>query len=453
MSDSSSSTTELRDARRLPVVAIVGRANVGKSTLFNRLLRRRRTITDSVPGVTRDPVAVECHLGERQLTLVDTGGFRVEASGIEAMASRRALSLVEEADLVLLVMDVNEVTAEDDRFIEIMRPLSDRVLLVVNKIDGPEREAQVWNFHSYGFREVVGVSAEHRRNIDELIDHIERRLPEGAPEPTAEEEQERATVHLAILGKPNTGKSTLMNILIGHDESIVSDEPGTTRDVIEGQFAYRSHRFRLVDTAGIRRKNRITEDLEYYSVHKAISTIELSDIVLLVIDAEIGVTEQDKKIAALAIEKGKGVILVLNKWDLLEPVANLRAAQEDRARFVFPVLEFAPLVPLSALRGEGIDELKRTLLKVWRQLNMRVSTGKMNKALEAWNQHYAPPGDRRTSYRVRYLTQASRNPVKFLLFVNRKHGFPATWVQYLTNRIRKDFGFSSVPLAVELRER
>lgn len=451
MTDSPSSLPDL--AQQRPVVAIVGRPNVGKSTLFNRLLGRRYSITDSIPGVTRDPVGIDCVIAGKRLRLVDTGGFRLEGEGLEAEVSKRSLDQVKSAALVLLVMDVDDITAEDEGFIEVMRALTNRVVLVVNKVDEPEKESAVWNFHSFGFDEVVGISAEHRRNIDALTDVIVRRLPDYEGDEFPHGGGEGVVVRLSILGKPNTGKSTLMNRLTGNEHSLVSDIPGTTRDVIEGSFERKGQRFTIVDTAGIRRKSRVEENLEYYSVTRAIGTIESSDIVLLVIDAELSVTDQDKKIASLAIEKGKGVILVLNKWDLLERIPNLRASREDRVRFLFPVLEYAPVVPISAATGEGIDELLSVLVKVWRQLNTRVDTSKVNKAMKSWNEHYSPPRDRRSIYRVRYMTQTGTNPVRFVLFVNKRKGFPAGWVQYLTNRIRKDFGFASVPIAIELRER
>ncbi len=452
MTDSPFSSPNPDNPPTRPIVAIVGRPNVGKSTLFNRLIRRRRSITDSTPGVTRDPVGSDCRIGGKAVRLVDTGGFRFDGDQLDSLVAGRALEQVKRAAVILLVMDVDEVTAEDEGFIEVMREHGPRVVVVVNKVDGPEREPDVWNFHAYGFDSVIGVSAEHRRNIDALQDLIASRLPK-AEEASPVVERDAPSIRLAILGKPNTGKSTLMNRLTGADHSLVSNKPGTTRDVIEAQFEFRGQRYELVDTAGIRRKSRVEEDLEYYSVNRAIGSIVSSDIVLLVIDSGEGVTDQDKKIASLVIEKGKGLVLVLNKWDTLEKIPNLRNAQEDRVRFLFPILEFAPIVPLSALEGDGVAELMSTLYKVWKQLQRKVETPKINKAMKEWNQHYSPPRDRRNVYRVRYITQISANPVRFLLFVNRKRGFPGGWIQYLINRIRKEFGFQMVPIGIELRER
>ncbi|HUZ17378.1 MAG TPA: ribosome biogenesis GTPase Der [Spirochaetia bacterium] len=474
MTDSSSSENNSTTRASLPAVVIVGRPNVGKSTLFNRLLRRRRAITDATPGVTRDPVEEVLRIGPRALRLIDTGGFRLDGEGLDDIVSELSLAVVREADVVLLVLEVDQMTAEDEAFIELLRPEAERLVVVVNKVDTPEKEAAVWNFHSLGFPAVVGISAEHRRNIGELIDAIVERLPEVSelPEPTvlpglpdASESMEPARqkaaaapgvdgfdVRVAIVGKPNTGKSTLMNRLAGGNRSLVSELPGTTRDVVYGDFAYRGKRFAILDTAGIRRKNRVDDDIEYYSVNRAIGAIGDADVVLLVIDSLENVTDQDKKIAQLAASHGKGILIVLNKWDLLEHIANQRNAMEDRVHFLFPILEYAPIIPLSALDGTGEPELLKTMLTVWNQLNHRVDTGKLNASMKGWNEHYSPPRDKKLAYRVRYVTQVGTNPVRFVLFVNRKKGFPAPWIQYLTNRIRSEFGFRSVPVEVLVRE-
>ncbi len=456
---------------RLPTVAIVGRPNVGKSTLFNRLLGKRRAITDSTPGVTRDAVDDECVLGGRQVRLVDTGGFRTAGAeaatrdkvrqdsslatplpALDEMVRERAFSVAQQADLILLVLDVDEVTPEDEALIERLRAYADRVLLVVNKVDGPEKEPSVWNFHSYGFDAVIGVSAEHRRHLDELGSAIAGRLSPAVTPFEARGGGDTDRIRIAILGKPNTGKSTLMNRLTGSERSLVSEIPGTTRDVVRGWFEYQGKQFAILDTAGIRRKNRVVSDVEYYSVNRAIGAIEDADAVFLVIDSLESVTDQDKKIAQLAVARGRGIVIAMNKWDLLEKVANRRAAMEDRVRFLFPMLEFAPIVPLSARNGTGVPELLRKTLQIWSQLNQRVDTGKLNSAMKKWNEHYSPPRGDRFAYRVLYITQIGTNPLRFVLFVNRRKGFPATWLQYLTHRIRREFGLPLVPLDIQVRE-
>ncbi len=440
-----------RDRERLPVIAVAGRPNVGKSTIFNRLIGRRQAITDPVPGVTRDPVESEYFLDGRKVLLIDTGGFKLEQNKMDSLVNEKSISAVKRADLVLLVLDVTEITPEDEAFIEFLRPYSGKLIAVVNKVDNDKRESDVWNFYSYGFSQVIGISAAHGHNFDDLEEAMVKTIDFD----TAGEhfEERDPDIRIAILGKPNTGKSTLTNRLTDTDKSIVSDIPGTTRDVIEGRFDYRDHHFRVLDTAGIRKKKKVEEDVEYYSVNRAIKSIGDADIVFLMIDSLEGLADQDKKIASLIVRKGTGVILVLNKWDKLDPVSNQLQAVEDRTRFVFPILDFAPLLPLSALKGTGLDSLLKTTLKVWKQLNTRVDTSRLNKLAKEWVEHYEPPSKKKTKYKVRYLTQVRSNPVQFILFVNVKKGFPAGYVQYFKNKIRKELGFSSVPVSIELRER
>jgi GTPase len=298
----------------LPRVAILGRPNVGKSTLFNALLSRRRAITHSDPGVTRDPVEVPCTLAGARVLLIDTGGYSSDAEGIDAVVRARSLETARAADLVLLVLDAAETSAEDREFIRLMRPFSDKLLLVVNKVDTPDRDSLVWNAHEHGFPNVIGVSAAHSRSIDRLREsiaaHLEERLErvvtveEPAPKrPRASEEE---IVRIAILGKPNVGKSSLANRLIGEERSIVSPIPGTTRDVVEGLFEHKGRTYRILDTAGIRRKSKVTDDVEYYSVNRAFESVASADLVFLTIDATEGLVDQDKKIAAQAIKEGRG---------------------------------------------------------------------------------------------------------------------------------------------------
>ncbi len=466
-----------------PTLVIVGRPNVGKSTLFNRVLGRRRAITDPTPGVTRDPIEARCTIEGRNFQLIDTGGFKLDRSeGLDDIVVRRSLEAIERASLILLVVDVMGMTPEDEAFIDLLRPRADRLILVVNKVDDANRDDLVWNFHRYGFSRVVGVSAEHGRNVGELLSVVAEAAgaasvaggtesgaageasggaaleaqgePAGPGEGALLEKGEAAReLSVAILGKPNTGKSTLMNRLSGAERSIVSPIPGTTRDVIEGGFVFRNLKVRLLDTAGIRRKSRVEERLEYYSVHRAIRSIEEASVVLLVIDSVESVTDQDKKIASLAARRGRGIILVLNKWDRLAPVPNQREAITDRIRFLFPALDFAPVVPISALTGEGVPGLLTTIAQVWGELHRRVDTPKLNQALKRWNERYLPHSSASGSFRARYLTQVGTLPLRFLLFVNRRRGFPATWIEYLRNNLRKEFGMAHVPLEIEIRER
>ncbi|WP_319560863.1 ribosome biogenesis GTPase Der [Marispirochaeta sp.] len=430
----------------LPRVVIVGRPNVGKSTLFNRLIGHRVAITDPTPGVTRDPVEARWEMDNGAVMLIDTGGYKLEHQDLDTLVTLRSLRTLDDADCIVLVLDVTEITPEDESFIERLRPFAERVIVAVNKVDHEIREPLVYNYHSFGFSRVVGISSAHGRGISELTDEIIKIIPEWG-----RVQEEEPAIRLAILGKPNTGKSTLLNRLCNDDRSIVSDIPGTTRDVVEGSFQYKHTLYKVLDTAGIRRRVKVTDQVEYYSVNRAIAAIERADIIFLLIDALSGLSDQDKKIAGLIVKRGRGVVMVLNKWDLMSGIANEAQAVEDRVRFLFPMLDFAPLVRISAREGEGIDNLLNTAHQVWKQLNRRVDTGELNRKLAEWTDHYDPPRDNRGQFRTKYMTQVTSNPVSFALFVNRPKGFPSGYLQYLKNRLRKDLGFTAIPLDIHLK--
>lgn len=433
----------------LPEVAIVGRPNVGKSTLFNRLVGRRRSITDATPGVTRDRLEAEVTLLGNMVRLVDTGGYLSGEEGLSARVSEVSRSALDSADVVLLVVDVTGLTPEDEELIELVRRFSQKVVLVVNKVDNEMREADVWDYHALGFPRVVPVSAEHKLNLDELRRAVVELLP---AETLSTEKEEAEEVHVAILGKPNTGKSTLLNRLVGESRSLVSDAPGTTRDVVDGSFVHKGTRYVVTDSAGIRRKSSVRDSVEFYSVSRAIGTVEDADIVLLLVDVQEGITDQDKKIAALILKRLKPVVLVFNKWDKMRQIPNADNAVTDRARFLFPLLDFAPIVLVSAQDGDGVPNLLSTIRKVWRQCHTKISTPQLNKSIQEWTEAYSPPHNGKTWYKPRYMTQIGTHPLRFLLFVNRKHGFPDTWVSYVKNNLRNHYGISNVPLSVELRE-
>ena len=435
---------------QLPLISIIGRPNVGKSTLFNRLIGKRRAITDPTPGVTRDPIPERWLLGNHPVTLVDSGGIKIEKDKMDDLVAQKSLSLFEQSDVILFMMDCTEVNLEDQMLLKQLRPYTDKIVLVVNKIDDVSREDLIWNFYNYGYQRIVGISAEHGLGIEELEDTLLgildlERIDEAPEEPE--------TIRLAILGKPNTGKSTLTNLLTGHDVSIVSDIAGTTRDVMRATFTYKNTDYTVLDTAGIRRKSKVEEDVEYYSVNRAIKTIDESDIVFLMVDVKEGLSDQDKKIASLIVRRGKGIIIVLNKIDLLKGIGNELEAIKDRVRFLFPVLSFAPIVPIAAINGDEVGSLLDTAWLVWKQLNKRVDTSTLNDSLRTWCSAYEPPRGAEGHYKVLYATQVSVTPVRFLLFVNRIKDFPETYINYLKNCMRKDLGLSSIPIEISLRER
>ncbi|MCL2831843.1 MAG: ribosome biogenesis GTPase Der [Treponema sp.] len=444
----------------IPMVVLAGRPNVGKSTLFNRLLHKRRAITDPTPGVTRDPISAETLIRDVKIKLVDTGGFKLDRDSspegsLEAAVVERTLETIKQADLIILILEAGEVTAEDEEFIGLLRPYQKKLLPVVNKCEGGRREADAWNLLSLGFEKILMISAEHGDNIGDLEDTIASRLAKYKISGSANNPDSQSGIpnfiRIALLGKPNTGKSTLSNRLTASAASIVTDIPGTTRDVVEGTFSWKNRNFLVLDTAGIRRKTKVTENIEYYSVNRAIKTIDEAEIVFLIIDAQEGLTDQDKKIAALAHEKGRGIILILNKWDAMPQIKNAFAAAEDRVRFLFPKMEYAPVIGISARDGTNTDKLLDIAIRMYGQLNRRIETAELNRAVERWMAEYPPPVGRQTHFKIRYAVQLSANPVKFVFFVSRKQAVTEPYTAYLRNRVRKDLGFSLIPVEIEIR--
>jgi GTP-binding protein len=450
--------SSLNTERKAFQVAILGRANVGKSTLFNRLLGKRRSITHASPGVTRDAVEGRMIIKDLEVLLLDTGGYSREQGIIERQVAEKVTRIAGECDLILLLVEAGGVSAEDLDFVERLRRYQEKLILVVNKVDGEKQELNLGEFYALGFQRLIPVSAAHGRNIEALEDGIyESAARSGYRGAHGEESIGDKRIRLTILGKPNTGKSTLLNQFLRTEKSLVTELPGTTRDPVEGEFHFRSFMLEVVDTAGIRRKSKVREAVEYYSVNRSIKSIEEADVVLLVIDAEEGISDQDKKIASLAARRGRGIILVLNKWDRLVEGKSGKQAElrwrelRDRTRFLFPSLGFAPVLRISALSGWGTDRLLETVLVVFGQLNHQVATPKLNQLLKKWIEEYALPV-RGRNVKLRYATQTGVNPVRFLFFVNNQKGYPKRYNRYLTGRIRRDLGFDKVPLFIAVRQ-
>jgi GTP-binding protein len=434
--------------KNLPTVVLAGRPNVGKSTLFNRLLRKRRAITDPTPGVTRDPVEADCLIDGKPLRLIDTGGFKLsDLEEIDKLVVEKTLDTIKKADLVVLLLEAGEITSEDEELIGIMRPYRNKLIVTVNKTEGGRHQADAWNILTFGFEKVFMISAEHGDNVGDLQQEIIKRL-DFSKVKEAEEEQ---VIRIALLGKPNTGKSTLSNRLTGANASIVTDIPGTTRDTVEGRFRWKTQDFIILDTAGIRRKAKVTENIEYYSVNRAIKTIDSADIIVLMIDAVEGLSDQDKKIAALAHDKGRGIIMTLNKWDTMPQQKNTFKNAEDRIHFLFGQMEYAPIIPVSAKDGTGVDKILSTAIKMYRQLNTHIGTSQLNQALERWMQEYPPPSGPQTRFKIKYAVQKSANPVHFIFFTSRIKAVSESYLSYIRNKIRKDLGFSLVPVLIEVK--
>lgn len=445
-------------------LCIAGRPNVGKSTLFNRLYGRRYAITDSMPGVTRDAVAREAEIRDHPVLLVDTGGVGEGEQELDTQVYARSRSEIARADLVLLIVEVTGLSGEDEELVDLLRSSGRPAILVVNKVDNPEREQQVAEFWQLGFPQVVGISAAHGLGMDDLEEAIAAHLPTGDEstgeadihdlESAPDEHGERRTfgpLRLAIIGQPNTGKSSLLNRLVGEERAIVSDLAGTTRDTVEARFSFRGTDFELIDTAGIRRRSRVRENIEYYAVQRAYEAIDAADLAILMVDATRGLSEQDKKIAARLTERGRGAVVALNKWDLLDDRGNQLNAMTDRIHFTFPVFQHVPIMPVSAHTGEGVEALLTRLLHIRSELTRRVDTGPLNQALQRWIADTPPPSGRKP-IKLRYITQVHADPVRFILFVNRRKGFPEFYLRYIRNRIREELGFQHIPFFLDLRE-
>jgi len=445
--------------KRRPRVVIAGRPNVGKSTLFNRLYGRRRAITDPTPGVTRDAIEELCSIAGIPVLLVDTGGVKVEyEDSFDDIVAERSISSLKDADLILFLVELGEMTAEDELLVDELRDKSDRVILVVNKADTPEKDYLASEFYSVGLGDPLPVSAAHGRNMDSLAeivrDKLELVMDRLASEDADSDEaaEEPSDLILALVGKPNVGKSTLANRLSGNEYSLVSDIAGTTRDTVIGAAEHKGRQLKIVDTAGIRRKSKVSENVEYYSVNRAIRAMFEADVTLLMIDADEGLSDQDKKITAQAVKKGRTVIMALNKWDEKVPDKLKLKKAVDRIRFQFPILDWAPLTPISALKGYGIADLLDVILKADKQQSRRVDTSELNRAVSEWVDLTPPPTKKGRPFKVRYVTQVSIKPVRFVAFVNRKSGFPDSYRRFLVNQIRREFGFSLVPVELEITE-
>lgn len=444
---------ENKKYKNLPKVVIAGRPNVGKSTLFNRLLHERRAITDPTPGVTRDPIEEDCFICGYPVRIMDTGGFKLEREPgtVEAMLDElvveKTLASLKTADLILLLLEAGTITAEDEEFIALLRPYWSKVVAAVNKTEGGRREEEAYNFYQYGFDELIFISAEHGDRVDELSEMLVKKLDFSKVEEGEEEEK----IRIAIVGKPNTGKSTLANRLTHSEASIVSDYAGTTRDIVEGDFEYKGQKFHIIDTAGIRRKAKVHENVEYYSVNRAIKSLDDADIVFHMIDAQEGLAEQDKKIVSLACERGLGVIFVLNKWDTQDQSRKTFRNAEQNMKIMFGQMSYAPVVALSALEGKGIKDLLNTALEVYGQLTHKIETGPLNTALKDWVAVYPPPASRSGQFKVRYIVQTSTKPVNFLLFCTRPEVVSQSYLTFLKNRIRSDLGYDKIPVKLELK--
>lgn len=433
-----------------PIVAIVGRPNVGKSTLFNRIAGGRKAIVYDEPGVTRDRNYADVVWEKSPFTLIDTGGFEpVSKDRIFIQMREQCQLAMEEADVILFVMDGKEgLTPSDKEISDILRRLNKPVFYVVNKIDGPQKEERVFEFYALGVDNLYSLSAEHGYGLNELMETVIGVLPE-----LTETEKEDDRTRVALLGRPNVGKSSLINRLLGYKRVLVDETPGTTRDSIDTHFERDGKRYVLIDTAGIRRKSRISLRLEKYSIVEALRTIDRCHVAVLLIDAREGVTDQDARIGGFIHEKGKGCILAVNKWDLVKKDSQTMTQYVRGVYENLKYLSYAPILFISALTGQRVNKVLDTIDQVAEEARKRIPTSTLNKALEVWVKRTPPPTFRTRQVKLNYMTQVSIAPPTFILYTNFPEGIHFSYERYLLNQIREDFGFTGVPIRLQFRKK
>lgn len=434
-----------------PVVAIVGRPNVGKSTLFNKLVGARLSIVDDKPGVTRDRIYGDCEwLGHRFL-LVDTGGIEPRADDVILSQMRAQANIaIATADVIVLVTDLRSGVVATDQDVAIMLQKSGKpVILCVNKCDSVGApDPEFYEFYNLGMGDPIAVSAVHGHGTGDLLDAVIAYFP-----PESEEEEEDDTIKVAVIGKPNVGKSSLINRISGQERAIVSDIAGTTRDATDTRIENQYGKFTFIDTAGIRRKSKVTDAIEKYSIIRARTAVERANVCVIMIDATEGFTEQDSKVAGIALDQGKGCIVVVNKWDAVEKDGNTMREYKEKLAVDFAFMKFAPFVFISAKTGQRVDRLFEQIAYVYAQSTMRISTGKLNEILGAATARVQPPTDKGKRLKIYYMTQASVCPPTFVFFVNNAQLFHFSYQRYLENQIREVFGLEGTPVRFIIRER
>jgi len=432
------------------VVAIVGRPNVGKSTLFNRMVGRKKAIVEDYPGVTRDRNYAEIEWGDVSFSLIDTGGFEpISREQIFMQMKEQCQLAIEEADLILFLMDGKEGLSPSDKEISsILRREAKPVIFVVNKIDGPKHEDKAFEFYEIGAETIFSISALHNYGVDDLVTEVAKKLPSSE-----EDEREEELTRIAVVGRPNVGKSSLINRILGYNRVIVNERPGTTRDAIDTSMEFGGRRYLLIDTAGIRRKKKISVRLEKYSIVEALKSIDRCDVALLLIDPREGVTEQDTKIAGFIHEKGKGCIIVINKWDLIEKDTHTAREFTLNIREKLKFIQYAPILFISALKGKRVMEALRYTDRVFEECGKRVSTSHFNGLIQEATTKVPPPRYGGRKVKIYYGTQASIRPPTFVLFVNYPDRIHVTYERYLINQIRQNMGFTITPVRLFLRKR
>ena len=433
----------------LPVVAIVGQPNVGKSTLFNRIINQRLAIVEDKPGVTRDRNYAQAEWLGHKFDLIDTGGITWSGSNIEDEIRAQAEIAIEEADVIVILTSVtNHLTSLDERIAQMLYQTKKPVILAVNKADNPEQRMDIYDFYSLGFGEPIPISSIHGTGIGDLLDRIVASLPQDL------DQNENKQISFSVIGRPNVGKSSIVNQLVGEKRVIVNNEEGTTRDAVDTPFETADGtKFRIVDTAGIRKRGKVYEKTEKYSVMRAMGAIEHSDIVCLVLDADTGIREQDKHVAGYAHEAGRGIIIVVNKWDLPKKNSNSAKEFEQTIRTEFQYLDYAPILFVSAKTGQNLAKIPEMVKQVYRNQQQRIKSSVLNDLLLEASKLVPTPMIKGKRLRVYYMTQVATNPPTFVVFVNDPELMHFSYERFLTNQLRANFDFSGTPIKIIPRKR
>ncbi|MGN0632346.1 MAG: ribosome biogenesis GTPase Der [Oscillospiraceae bacterium] len=435
----------------MPLVAVVGRPNVGKSTLFNKLIGQRLSIVEDTPGVTRDRIYSKCEWLGHEFMLVDTGGIEPDSQDVILSQMRRQAELaISKADVIILVTDLKcGVTATDEEVAAMLRRSNKPVVLCVNKCDViGEPPAEFYEFYNLGLGEPIAVSSVHGHGTGDLLDEVLKELPEDN-----EEQYDEDTVKVAVIGKPNVGKSSLINRLCGEERVIVSDIAGTTRDATDTFVENEQGKFVFIDTAGIRKKSKVLESIEKYSVLRSYMAVDRADVAVIVIDATVGFTEQDSKVAGYAHEKGKACVVAVNKWDAVEKDTHTMDEFKKKLEKDFSFMSYVPFVFVSAKNGTRLDKLLEMINYTAQQNAVRIPTGRLNDVLSYATARVQPPSDKGRRLKIYYMTQASTKPPTFIAFVNRAELFHFSYRRYIENQIRETFGLDGTPIVMMVRER
>ncbi|MCM1227957.1 MAG: ribosome biogenesis GTPase Der [Clostridium sp.] len=435
----------------LPVVAVVGRPNVGKSTLFNKLIGKRLSIVEDTPGVTRDRIYSKCEWRSREFMVVDTGGIEPDNDDVILSQMRKQAEIaIDRADVIVLVTDIRcGVTASDYDVASILLKSGKPIVLAVNKCDTlGEPPVEIYEFYNLGLGEPFPISSQHGHGTGDMLDEIFKYFPDNKTDDYDEE-----YIKVAVIGKPNVGKSSLINKIAGEERVIVSDIAGTTRDATDSIIENEHGKYVFIDTAGIRRKSKVNEKIEHFSVLRAYMAVDMADVCIIVIDAEVGFTEQDSKIAGYAHEQGKASIVAVNKWDKIEKDNNTMKEYQTKLENDFSFMSYVPFMFISAKTGQRINKLFEMINYVNEQNSIRISTGMLNDVLAYATTRVQPPSDKGKRLKIYYMTQASTKPPTFVTFVNRSDLFHFSYQRYLENQIRATFGLSGTPVRFVIRER